>query len=365
MPSIARSVGRILARTLLAGLLVTQFGCPSSRQDDATDVGKELDQKSQDMVPGDSGGKTDASAGQQCEPRVLPGWPGAWWNVATSHEVEYHNGYVYLPVGRAGLTILKIAGDGSYLPSSTVPTDGFTNDVEVADGIAVVTDGRNGLLTYDIVDPTQPQKLGQLNFCSDDWPGLTSGADLLAVGGSLAFVDSKSGAFIVDISDPKSPREEFYLELPYTCTALSVSDNIVYAALYGRGFVAIDVSNPSEPFIAGTTKDFWPEAFKDDSGWGMKVSGSLGLYMAHNYAATQGTGPLAVVDLSDPHGPFDVALVENSDLYANTTLHAVEFMGEQAVGSFDSLYVDGTWTDGALCLFDLPVPAPPHWPTAR
>jgi hypothetical protein len=350
---------KALVAVVLAGLFGVQVGCPGSRSGIGPEVGIGSDAASPDSATDDAVGEVDVPGIQRCSPRALPDWPGTWWERESTHDVEFADGHVYLTMGHIGLAIFEIGADESYLPTSTIPTDGFTREVEVADGIAVVTDHREGLLTYDVTDPATPQKLGQLNFCSDYWPGLTSGTSLLAVSGNLAFVDSNSGVFIVDISDPKMPIEMSYVELPHACTALSASDDVVYAASFDRGFIAIDVSTPSAPEIVGRSEDHWPETFKDDTGWGMKVSGNIGLYIANNHAQHTGTGPLAVADLSNPQGPFDYVMIENSDMYTDSTLYAVEFIGDHAIGSFDGVELNGESQSGGLCRFDLQDPTVP------
>jgi hypothetical protein len=356
----ARLLYKASVAVVLAGLFGVLLGCPSNESANGSEVGTALDTASFDSSSGETGGEVDVPGIQQCSPSVFPEWPGAWWNSESALDVEFSDGYVYLPMGRAGLAILQVASDGAYLPASTVMIDGFLREVEVAGGIAVLTGHRAGLLTYDVTGPAKPQQLGQLNFCSDYWPGLTTGAGFLALEGSLAFVDAESGVFIVDISDPKLPKKLSYVELPADCTALSVYDNVLYAASYDRGFIAIDVSTPTAPRILGRSEDFWPTTFKDDSGWGMKVSRNVGLFIANNHAQSAETGPLAVVDLSNPQGPFNFAMVENSETYSGSTLNAVELYGDLAIGSFDGLFINGKWKSGGLCVFGIEDPSAPQ-----
>jgi hypothetical protein len=117
--------------------------------------------------------------------------------------------------------------------------------------ITVVRVGR----TDDTGQPVDPELVRTL-----DLPGAISSRIRLTathafVTASISQGDSalKSGALLVfDLTDPGDPLQVGMLETPVGLSGLELSGSYAYLGAVGQGLIAVDVSSPSAPRVAGT-----------------------------------------------------------------------------------------------------------------
>ncbi|RMH40813.1 MAG: hypothetical protein D6689_12655 [Deltaproteobacteria bacterium] len=231
--------------------------------------------------------------------------------------------------------------------------DTFTADVRVADGIAYVANGEDGVRIVDVTDPAAPRELAHFPADSDyynelklvDGPG----------GSRYALVASDAaGAKIVDVTDPTAPKQIGLLrpagEPDHGVHTLFVET--VGAATYAYladGFspnvFVFDVTDPTSPVDVGTV-----HLPNDD--WGVHAVCADG---GRVYAAAT-VGGLVVVDaLPDPAAATVIARYQKDDTYAHqcwkTTTssgRAVLAFGDEGYGSHLELLDLTPGADGAL-----------------
>ncbi|WP_268745478.1 LVIVD repeat-containing protein [Thermotoga sp. Mc24] len=142
-----------------------------------------------------------------------------------------------------------------------------------------VADWTNGLLVYDVSDPFSPALLARLEEA--DW------AEKVHVSGNYAYVACYNvGLKVVDVSNPANP---VFLERVNfgTVRSVFVSDERIYAVVYGEGVSIIDANDLSQ--ILGT--------YESQTPYDVIVSDSV-LYLADYAFGVQ------TIDVSDPGNPF-------------------------------------------------------------
>jgi hypothetical protein len=118
------------------------------------------------------------------------------------------------------------------------------NDVAVAGSYAYTAD-LYGLTVYDVSDPANPAKVGELLL-----PEEASG---VAVSGSVAYVaDGESGLQIIDVTDPSAPSRLGSYDTPGYAWDVALFGNVAYVADEASGLQIIDVSDPTAPSLIGS-----------------------------------------------------------------------------------------------------------------
>ncbi|HEX6749940.1 MAG TPA: hypothetical protein VF092_21790 [Longimicrobium sp.] len=112
---------------------------------------------------------------------------------------------------------------------------------------AITRDGatsrRNGIVILDLSDPAHPKP------ASDYWETLTGGVQNVWIDGSYAYVvdHGSSEMAIVDLSDPKDPREVGRWGIPLSPNRflqdVMVKDGLAYLSYWDDGLVIVDVGN--------------------------------------------------------------------------------------------------------------------------
>jgi hypothetical protein len=202
------------------------------------------------------------------------------------------------------LLIFDITNPGTFAPVATVPVppDYGIHDTYVRDGLVFVFAWNTGVIIYDVGNgirggsPGVPQEVSRLVTGANGVPGgpavhngwwfhnpNTNEARYLFIGqeGPTTVGGNSSGDIhVVDVSDLANPREVAFFHLDDAGTHnfwMDEQAEILYAAYYNRGVVALDVSgtlagNLSDRLIA----DLAPGGAGNTFTWGVQLSnGSL------------------------------------------------------------------------------------------
>lgn len=197
-------------------------------------------------------------------------------------------------------------------------------DVQVRDGIAYVADLNGRIVTVDERDPTQPRILGSTQVGSLSF-GLTLHGDHAFVG------DGRAGVIRVDISTPETPTVVDGIENGGWAIDLAVEEDLVFVANAYRGLDVVSAGDsplhmssfdPGNDCIAVAAESTLvclldrggnlhlldstdPSALKPLAQIPGFSSGE-DVQMAHGiaYVADEIAG-LRLVDISDPHHPFE------------------------------------------------------------
>lgn len=208
---------------------------------------------------------------------------------------------IFISVGNAGFYVWR---------PSLVPTDGSivdttsASDMAVAGNYAYLADSAGGLAIFDIQDPIRPKRTATLPSFhyaySDPFP---FSPHALNVEGNLVFIrDYYNGILIFDVSDPSAPKHISTYTPTYPASVglgnIVASGNRAYVGTAG-GFDVVDLSDPAKPTkMAG---------YRNASSTGL----ILDIALAGNYIYTTWTTPHNpggdIVDISDPFQPRKVA----------------------------------------------------------
>ena len=223
-------------------------------------------------------------------------------------------------------------------------------DVKAHEGVLYVATGAQGLLIYDVSDPSAPALLGQ---------HVTTGADafislhniFLSPAGDVVYaINTSSSAAdlrLIDVSDPASPREVGRFRAPGAGGVHDINVEqrdgrlIAYLNYLQGGLHILDVTDPSRVELLGSIA--WAGGFSH-SGWPFAAGGRR--YYAHTDEGYD--RGVTVIDVTDPADPAVVARVQTRP---GPSVHNVEVVDGLAYVSY---YIDG------LRVFDLRDPANPR-----
>jgi hypothetical protein len=190
---------------------------------------------------------------------------------------------------------------------------------------------RKTLCVMDISNPKAPKEVG--SCVVPDYYGMA-----MAVAGNHAYVACRQrsedgGLFIVDVSDPKAPKHVGFCDLPDTePNSVAVAGNHVYIADSEGASGAIVVLDVSDPLA--------PRKVSKYGGW---MTGGLAAKGNYVYLAC---GALEVLDISNP------LALKSVEAYEDTK----EFSAWNVVVSGDYVYVSGH-AEAGLSIFRITTPS--------
>lgn len=190
---------------------------------------------------------------------------------------------VYAAAGGDGLLIFDVVDPtspaliGAYRPP-------FGNEIFVSGTVAYLADGTGNLVILDVSIPNDPGRLFSYGL-------QVASAEGVFVSGGLAYVAcGNDGLKIVDVSDPTSPTLRGSVDTPDRAVRVHVVNRFAYVADSNSGLQIIDARNPDAPQIRG---------FHNPSGTvsDVRVSGTVAYVADTN---------LLVLDVSDPSAPTPI-----------------------------------------------------------
>jgi hypothetical protein len=129
----------------------------------------------------------------------------------------------------------------------------------------------------------------------------------VAVSGDHAFVaDGSIGLQVMDISNPSNPVLAGSYDVPNDASSVAVAGNYAFVAGGESGLYVIDISDPSNPVLAGNFDT-------PDNAYGVAVSGN------HAFVGDVASG-LLVIDISDPSNPVITGICDTPGLAAGVAV---------------------------------------------
>ncbi len=168
---------------------------------------------------------------------------------------------LYAAVGSGWIYVLDISSPENPKKLYQLSYLNFANDVAVSGKYMYVADANTGILIFDLSDPRNPALAGSYLTLSANISGFFQGwgGKRIAVSGSYAFLNaaSRQGLYIVDISDPASPRDVYH-SIGKEIYDIAVSEDGVFLARADgtARFDLLDVSNPYAPKNLGNFSIF-------------------------------------------------------------------------------------------------------------
>ncbi len=237
---------------------------------------------------------------------------------ATDHTVRsvtVTDGTAFLGLGSAGMVVLDVSDPSTPVEIALYDT---TRVYElIVDNQIGYTATWYGMATIDLADPSQPQLLWESNAIR--------GRTDMTVADGFAYMDGASAVY--DITDPSAPVP--IVEFPNTGRQSVIQDGLAYV-ITNDSLVVFDVSDPPPNGVTGL----------------VEVRDSEGLAIKGNHAFLSAwTEGLVVLDVSDPHNPFQIASLDLPNI-----AHHLDIEG-------DYVYVS---TSAGLAIVDVSNPAAPE-----
>ena len=151
---------------------------------------------------------------------------------------------------------------------------GYVHDIYVKDNIGYLNAGDNGLFIVDFSNTSSPQIIGSLTEYPDK--GYNHSGWLDSTGNTYIFADENHG-YEMKICNVSNPNEinvntTFLSNVDSESIAhnLIIKDNYVYVSHYHDGLYIWDISDPSNPIVAGSFDTYLPEDHSSYRGaWGV------------------------------------------------------------------------------------------------
>jgi len=251
------------------------------------------------------------------------------------NSIAVSGNYVYALGSWEGFRVLNVDDPLNPYEVGSCNVD-YISNVVVSSGYAYVAGCDRGFYVFDVSDPQNPHEVadGKQLYC---FSGMLISENLAYIMGGYP-----RGVRILDISDPHNPYQVGFCEIssssysPGDTQNLAISGNYVYIANGGDGLCVINVSDPKSPYKMGCYESFEPGS----SARGVVISGDYA-YVADDFGAL-----LNVFDISDPGTPRIIAS-------CNTSLR----QGEGIAVSNGYVYVAGF---GGFVVVDVSDPHNPY-----
>ncbi len=248
-----------------------------------------------------------------------------WMPILDGRRITMKGDFCYVAAGLSGMHVLNMEN-----PSAPVATDwydtekGYANGVYADGGILYLSmqyDTNEPIVAFDTSDPYAVEKAGAINN-ADGRYALTGRAITFEDG--YVYVAGEWDAVSIDVSDPSNPFVacELFLE---TLNADVYED--LFVVSNNRELMFIDVSNPSDMHLVATL----PE---DSGGDAVCFINADMLIASNNYG-------VRVVDVSDPQNPNNISQLELSGAVLDICLDGdIAYMAAQGEGVYIADFSD-------------------------
>lgn len=227
--------------------------------------------------------------------------PGAGYSVTVVGKLAY------VADGRAGVQIYDVSNPRRPRRIGSVATRISAHRITVSGTVAYVADDEGGLRIIDVSDPTQPQEIAAYIPSPDELTRyrIAAAGRYVYVPFRSLLIDGFRGVRILDVSDPRQPREVGRMSAPGAYGVAVVGDVAVVADA-STGLRTFDVTDRQQPQPLGVV---------DIITWSHDVIVRNNLaYVVDLWAG------LLIVDVSNPHHPRVLSQVKITDYTRAITL---------------------------------------------
>jgi hypothetical protein len=276
------------------------------------------------------------------------------WPAAFTVNVRVADGIAYVARYDDGLRIVDVADPAApvelaHQPVEFPDAEEIYNDVKVATGpggrtYALAASNVAGIVVIDVTTPAAPAIVAHLGTPPDGEAGIQVHT-LFVDGGRAYLANSDRGLEIWDIADPRQATKLGELSLNGYLHDLFVRGDRAYLNYWGLGMHVVDVSNPAAPLERGAFADYGETS--SHSSWVYDLPGgrSIALHGDEQYRAH-----LRLVDVTEGTPAYLTQLGE-WQTRPEVSIHNVMAMG--------TLGVIAHYQDGVRVL-DLANPAAPQ-----
>jgi hypothetical protein len=182
--------------------------------------------------------------------KAAPFIVGALDTPGNANDVRVLGNFAYVADGASGLQIINITNPAAPQFAGTVDTPGTAWDVVVSNNRAYVADGDAGLSIIDVTNPALAAILGSI-----DPPGTQKGVAIDSTRNIAVLASGTSGVHIVNVSNAAAPVQLSTVS-GGDVRDVELQNNHAFLADYERSLTSIDLSDPSNPLLRGSTQQF-------------------------------------------------------------------------------------------------------------
>jgi len=287
---------------------------------------------------------------QRDEPRASDNVKLLWHEAGDGihSDIWAADGLVFAPRFDGRIEILD-ATSGKILSTATVPEarggrPDIASDAKARDGLLYVATAFNGLVVFDVSQPSSPQLIGQHRvFSEEDSPDNFTNIHNISISPDGNFVYAINQSFpntdlrVIDVSDPTSPKEagrfaiddNFASGQAHDIHVIEYEGRLIGFLNYlAAGLWITDVTDPASISVLSSTS--WDGIFSH-SGWAFPLGGKL--YYAHTEEGYD--KHLTILDVTDLANP---QVVSHFNTRPGLSIHNVQVAHSIA---YISYYVDG------------------------
>ncbi|MEM6293095.1 MAG: DUF1573 domain-containing protein, partial [Myxococcota bacterium] len=180
--------------------------------------------------------------------RGTPSLGATWTGTASIEGVAWSGGRLIAAAHDRGVLVFERAGKTLRQVGALEAAKADAWDVEVRKGHAFVANGTGGLLVVDITDPKAPKQVATLAL-----PG-SAGDVSLDPKSAIAYLATKNGLAVVDISDPAAPTLRAHVETPGTALMVRPSAPGTVVVADWAEVRAYDVRKPDAPVLRASKR---------------------------------------------------------------------------------------------------------------
>jgi len=212
---------------------------------------------------------------------------------------------------------------------ATVPEPGASGMARRGDRLYVLHhEGR--VLVYDLTDPTQPQRVGEVGGLGNPWE--------ITITGQRAYVaDNALGVVVLDLAEPDAPVVVSTVETLGAAQDLWVDGERLYVAVGGEGIEFLSLVDPDVP-VSVASVDYGPAI--------VSVSAAGDLVWGANHVG------VVVADASDFEAPVPLGT------------EATEVWAMHVVAHRDGVYL-ADWNQAGYFAYDTALPRAPEAELSR
>ncbi len=202
---------------------------------------------------------------------------------------------------QSDLVVVDISNPAAPATVGSYPVPFFAEDVKMSGNRAYVAAAWDGLMVIDVANPMSPMLVGSLD------PG--GGLLRLALAGGLAYFSTYGNSVaVIDIAVPTAPSLITDFVTPYDTKHVHIQGDYAYVPS-DYYLQTLDVENPAEPAIIGTTAMHQTLAIAAVDGEYAFVAGSVDLEVFA--AADRVLPPVEVGGVDTPETAMDVEVSGN------------------------------------------------------
>lgn len=155
--------------------------------------------------------------------------------------------HIIFPDTDENLQVIRVSDPTHLRRVALIPLSGNASDLWSSGSLVFASVRQFGLQVFDLVDPTSPEAIGQLEDLASNPYGITGQGD------RVYLADISRGLRVVDVSDPRQPVS-LYQEGPDPegLLQLQIDGDLLYARTRDRGLKVYDIRVPEAPRVIET-----------------------------------------------------------------------------------------------------------------